>query len=177
VSEPRRRRPLGQSSERLEQLELLIGALEEETAEQEARQDAAVARRPSQSDERRPRGRQPLPAHLPRERVEHEATCVCPACGSKKLSRIGSDEREVLEYVPVALQGGGPRPAQDELPAVRNHHPGTAPVVTDRARPAGPQSPRPCPGGQVLRPCAPLYRQSAIYARAGVELERSTLVD
>jgi transposase len=57
-----KRARFGQCSERLEQLELLIGDLEEETAEQEARQDAAVARRPSQSGERRPRGRQPLPA-------------------------------------------------------------------------------------------------------------------
>ena len=39
-----KRARFGQSSERLEQLELLIGDLEEETAEQEARQDAAVAR-------------------------------------------------------------------------------------------------------------------------------------
>src|SRR5512132_1956877 len=95
-----KRARFGRSSERIDQLELLIGDLEEEAAEQQARRDAAVERRPAPRGERRPRGRQPLPAHLPRERVEHEATCVCPACGGRKLSRIGTDEREVLEYVP-----------------------------------------------------------------------------
>jgi transposase len=71
----------GRSSERIEQHELLIGDLEEEAAEQQARRDAAVARRPSRSGARRPRGRQPWPAHLPRERVEPAATCVCPTWG------------------------------------------------------------------------------------------------
>jgi transposase len=41
-----------------------------------------------------------LPLHLPRERIEHPATCVCPECGSRRLTCIGTDEREVLEYVP-----------------------------------------------------------------------------
>jgi transposase len=54
----------------------------------------------SKTDAPRRRGRQPLPAHLPRERVVHDAACVCPACGSARLSRLGEDEREVLEYVP-----------------------------------------------------------------------------
>ena len=44
--------------------------------------------------------RQPLPDHLPRERVEHEAACACPSCGGTDLTLIGTDEREVLEYVP-----------------------------------------------------------------------------
>lgn len=44
--------------------------------------------------------RRALPEHLPRERVEHEAACACPACGGTRLTRIGTDEREVLEYVP-----------------------------------------------------------------------------
>ena len=57
-------------------------------AEQEARQDAAVARRLSQSGERRPPGRQPLPAHLPRERVEHEATGS--AIAKEALERIAA---------------------------------------------------------------------------------------
>ena len=41
-----------------------------------------------------------MPLHLPRERIEHPATCVCPECGSRRLTCIGTDEREVLEYVP-----------------------------------------------------------------------------
>jgi transposase len=171
-----KRARFGRSSERLEQLELLIGDLEEEAAEQQARQDAAVARRPSQSRERRPRGRQPLPAHLPRERVEHEARCVCPACGSRKLSRIGTDEREVLEYVPSHFK-------------VVVH---VRPKMSCRACETITQAPAPSlpiergrPGPSLLAHVLvakyadhlPLHRQSVIYGRAGVELERSTLAD
>jgi transposase len=90
----------GRSSERIEQLELLISDLEEEAAEQQASRDAAADRRPAEAGGRRARGCQPLPAHLPRERVVHEPACVCPTCGSTALTRLGKDEREVLEYVP-----------------------------------------------------------------------------
>ena len=34
---------------------------------------------------------------LPRETIEHDAACVCPNCGGRRLTRIGTDEREVLE--------------------------------------------------------------------------------
>jgi transposase len=171
-----KRARFGRSSERLEQLELLIGDLEEEAAEQQARQDATVARRPSRSGEPRRRGRQPLPAHLPRERVEHEATCVCPACGSKKLSRIGSDQREVLEYVPSHF-----KVVVHVRPKMSCR---TCETITQAPLPSLPIE-RGRPGPSLLahvlvaKYCdhAPLYRQSAIYARAGVELERSTLAD
>lgn len=97
----------GRSSERIEQLELLIGELEADEAEHEAKEPAtAPAKREATSSP--PRGRQPLPAHLPRERVEHEPACACPACGSTRLSRIGTDEREVLEYVPSHFPRASP---------------------------------------------------------------------
>jgi transposase len=40
-----------------------------------------------------------LTAHLPRERIEHPAARVCPRCGGSRLTRVGLDEHEVLEYV------------------------------------------------------------------------------
>jgi hypothetical protein len=52
----------------------------------------------------------------------------------------------------LAFQGGGPRPAQDELPAVRDSHPGAGPLAANRARAPGPEPPRPRAGRQVLRP-------------------------
>ena len=117
-----------------------------------------------------------MPAHLPRERVEHEATCVCPACGSKKLSRIGSDEREVLEYVPSHF-----KVVVHVRPKMSCR---TCETITQAPLPSLPiERGRPGPGllahVLVAKYCdhAPLYRQSAIYARAGVELERSTLAD
>ena len=97
----------GRSSERIEQLELLIGELEADEAEHEAKEPAAAPDKP-RSTGSPPRGRQPLPAHLPRERVEHEPACTCPACGSTRLSRIGTDERELLEYVPSHFPRASP---------------------------------------------------------------------
>ena len=91
-----KRARFGRSSEKIDQLELLIGDLEEAAAEEQARATAgspAPDRRSSKTDAPRRRGRQPLPAHLPRERVVHDAACVCPACGSTRLSRLGEDER------------------------------------------------------------------------------------
>src|SRR5277367_6311801 len=95
----------GRSSEKLdhdiEQLELLIGDIEEGRAEGIERIDAVkTASSDTTKRERLQPVRRPLPDHLPRERVEHEAACVCPACGSTRLTHIGTDEREVLEYVP-----------------------------------------------------------------------------
>jgi len=100
-----RRARFGRSSEKLdhdiEQLELLIGAMEEGRAESsEKTVEAQPAVSPTARRQRLQPVRRALPEHLPRERVEHEAACSCPVCGGTRLTRIGSDERELLEYVP-----------------------------------------------------------------------------
>jgi transposase len=171
-----RRARFGCSSEQIAQLELLIGDLEEEQAEQEARQDAAAERGPSHGAPRRPRGRQPLPAHLPRERVEHDVAATCAACGSHKLSRIGTAEREVLEYVPSHFKvvvHVRPKMSCRQCETITQAPAPSLPI--ERGRPG----PALLAHVLVAKYCdhAPLYRQSAIYARAGVELERSTLAD
>ena len=106
-----RRVRFGRSSEKLdraiEQLELLIGDLEEDSAEVQARATANQQGRtdtdpPAQTRERRHPTRTPLPAHLPRETVTHEPVCTCPGCGGSLFSRIGQDEREVLDTCPQA---------------------------------------------------------------------------
>ena len=59
-----KRARFGRSSERIDQLELLIGDLEEAAAEQRARETTAQPARdqpPAKTGEPRPRGRQPLP--------------------------------------------------------------------------------------------------------------------
>jgi transposase len=103
-----RRARFGRSSEKLdravEQLELLIGDIEETEAENEAQAETAEqGETPASSSSKRrrqPPGRARLPEHLPQEVITHEPACVCPTCGGEKFSRIGADEREVLEYVP-----------------------------------------------------------------------------
>jgi transposase len=97
-----RRARFGRSSEKLdrdiEQLELLIGDMEESDAERQARSDAMEPSAPATA--KKPSVRAPLPEHLPLETAVHDAPCVCPTCGGTRFGRIGADEREVLEYVP-----------------------------------------------------------------------------
>ena len=99
-----RRARFGRSSEKLdreiEQLELLLGDIEESDAERQARTEASDSEASSILSSKKPSVRTPLPDHLPLETVMHEAPCVCPTCGATKFGRIGADERMVLEYVP-----------------------------------------------------------------------------
>ena len=176
-----RRARFGRSSEKLDrdidQLELLIGELEEEQAEGDARAAATDPNEPqARTRERKQPVRKPLPAHLPRETVTHEPPCVCPGCGSSVFSRIGQDEREVLEYVPSSFK------------VIRHVRPKLScracETVVQLPMPALPiERGRPGPGliAHVLvsKYCdhTPLYRQAVIYGREGVELDRSTLAD
>ncbi len=177
-----RRARFGRSSEKLdrdiEQLELLIGELEEEAAESDARAGAAdPARQPqARTRERKQPVRKPLPPHLPRETVTHEPPCACPGCGSTVFSRIGQDEREVLEYVPSSFK------------VIRHVRPKLScracETIIQEPMPALPiERGRPGPGliAHVLvsKYCdhLPLHRQAVIYAREGVDLDRSTLAD
>jgi transposase len=180
-----RRARFGRSSEKLdteiEQLELVIGELEEGQAQSAERSRAALppalaGANPALRLERTLPVRRILPAHLPRERVEHEAACVCPSCGGTNLTVIGTDERELLEYVPSHFK------------AVVH----ARPKVSCRACETITQAPMPSlpierglPGPGLLahvlvsKYCdhLPLHRQSGIYARAGVEIDRSTMAE
>jgi len=175
-----RRARFGRSSEKLdreiEQMELLLGELEEGQAESAERQQRTASQPclPAASRERSKPVRKPLPEHLPRERVEHDAACVCPACGGTRLSRIGTDEREVLEYVPsyfkVIVHSRPKMSCRD------------CETITQEPMPSLPIE-RGMPGPGLLAHVLiakyddhlPLYRQSEIYARGGVDLDRSTL--
>lgn len=128
---------------------------------------------PSEAPGSRP-VRKPLPDHLSRETVEHApAACSCPDCGGA-LKRLGEDVAEVLESVP------------EHFKVIRHVRPKLACTACDTII-QPPAASRPITNGlagpgllaHVLtaKYCdhLPLYRQSGIYARAGVELERSTL--
>ena len=177
-----RRARFGRSSERLdhaiEQLELLIGELEADAGAAEARDTSGDpgTKQPIKRGERKHPVRKPLPPHLPRETITHEAACTCPGCGGTVFSRIGQDEREVLEYVPSSFK------------VIRHIRPKLSCRACETiVQPPMPSLPiergRPGPGllAQVLvaKFCdhIPLHRQAGIYAREGVELDRSTLAD
>ncbi|MGH7022553.1 MAG: IS66 family transposase [Caulobacteraceae bacterium] len=168
-----RRARFGRSSEKLEreieQLELVLGDLEEG---QGARAERAGQRPPPEPLER-PR-RAPLPPHLPRETVRHEPAAACPACGGTRFSCISQDEREVLEYVPAHFK------------VVVHVRPKfscrTCETIRQAPMPALPIE-RGLAGPGLLAHVAvskyadhlPLYRQSEIFERGGVDLDRSTL--
>jgi transposase len=177
-----RRARFGRSSEKLdraiEQMELQLGDLEESHAEGAARLKRTTPQ-PSlatQPREETKSERRSLPEHLPRERVEHEAACACPNCGGKRLSRIGTDEREVLEYVPShfkVIVHSRPKMSCRDCEKITQEPMPSLPII------------RGMPGPGLLAHILiarfddhlPYYRQSEIYARDGVELDRSTLAE
>lgn len=171
-----RRMQFGRRSERLaaeaDQLELALEELEAEAGAVPASAgDDADRERP----ERRRPVRRPLPDHLPRQVVTHAAPDACPACGGS-LRPLGEDVTEVLDWVPGRFR-------------VQRH---VRPKCSCRACEAIAQAPAPALPIRRGRATAgllahvlvakyadhlPLYRQCAIYAREGVDLERSTLAD
>jgi transposase len=167
-----RRMQFGRSSERLdrqiEQMELRLEELQTTQAEL-----PPVAK--PQAEEKSKPVRRPLPEHLPRERVVHEPACNCPDCGTA-MKKIGEDVSEVLDYVPARFR------------VIRHVRPKLACPECERiVQVEAPSRPidRGTAGAGLLAHVLvskyadhlPLYRQAQIYAREGVELERSTLAD
>ncbi len=167
-----RRAYFGRSSEHfereVEQLELRL----EELQSVQAQSTACVE--PSLPQKTQP-VRRPLPDHLPRERVVHEPPCTCPDCGGT-LRRIGEDVSEVLDYMPARFR------------VIRHVRPKMACAACERIvqveAPSRPIARGLATAGVLAHILTakyadhlPLYRQSQIYAREGVELERSTLAD
>jgi transposase len=172
-----RRMQFGRSSERLaaeaDQLELALEELETEApTPPPAEEPADTAARP----ERRKPARRPLPEHLPREVVQHGADAqACAACGGA-LRRLGEDVTEVLDYLPGqfrVLRHVRPKFSCRGCEAVSQAPVPSLPIRRGRATAALLAHVLVAKYADHL----PLYRQSEIYARAGVELQRSTLAD
>ena len=178
-----RRMQFGRSSERItrqiEQLELRLEELEtgeaEDTAQAEAESQSApqpirersqakaqAAAGPSAAPGGRASARRRWRLHLPRLR--------------RGMAKLGEDVTEVLDYVPGHFQ------------VIRHVRPKYACTACDAITQA-PAPAMPTPRGRatpamlahllVSKYCdhLPLYRQSEIYAREGLELDRSTLCD
>ena len=171
-----RRMAFGRSSEKLDreiaQLELQLGDLEEDIAQSGP---PATSSDPVDAAEKAKPVRRPLPDHLSRREVVHDAPCACPSCGGV-LRPLGEDVTEILEY--EASRFHVVRHVRPKLSCRTCEAVAQAPVPAlpiDRGR-AGP--------GLLAHVLVskyadhlPLYRQAEIYGREGVELERSTLAD
>src|SRR5215213_765171 len=170
----------GRHSERLDpdQLQLGLEDLEQTVAAAAAAQEEVAARN---STPRPPRVRRrnlgSLPAHLPRVEVLVDIEDKsCPCCGGA-MHAIGKDTSEMLDIVPAQLR----------VKVVRR--PRYACRACEEAVVQAPAPERPISGGMATEALLahvlvakyadflPLYRQAQIFARQGVELDRSTLGD
>jgi len=159
-------RDIAQLELQLEDLEAAQAAAEPEPAQQADKQQRA-ARKPA---------RRPLPADLPREtETIAPPQKACPDCGGG-LKMLGADVSETLEYVPARFK------------VIRTVRPKLSCACCSRI------VQEPAPNRPIARGLAgpgllahvlvakysdhlPLYRQSEIFERQGIDLERSTLAD
>jgi transposase len=160
-----------------EKILIQLGQLELELEEHEMAQAEAEAFAERMSPEKQPKSRperKPLAEHLERVVVTHApAADCCPDCGGQ-LRHFGDDVSEQLEYMP------------ENFKVIRHVRPKFSCRGCDRVVEA------PAPSRPIERGLAgpgllahvivsrfadhlPLYRQSEIYARQGVEISRSTL--
>lgn len=178
-----RHEQFGQSSERgalLEQLELQLADLEEDAAQAEAAARLAAAAASETvtvpSFERRKPARRPLPEHLPRERIVYPVPATCPCCGDGALRKIGEDVTETLELIPrqwKVIQHVREKFSCRACEAITQPPAPSHPIARGRA------------GPKLLAHVLfakyslhlPLNRQSATYAREGIDLDVSTLAD
>jgi transposase len=166
-----KRMQFGRKSEKLDRkIEQLETRLEDLIAEDGASEQKAVL----PASNARKVARQPLPDHLPREdNVIEPLDLACSKCGGK-LKPLGEDVSEQLELIDSAFK------------VIRHIRRKKACACCDHIVQA------PAPSRPIERGIAgpgllahilvskfadhqPLYRQSAIYARDGVELDRSTM--
>src|SRR3979490_1384561 len=160
-----------------EQLQLGLEDVEQVEAAGHAESEATGLAERQERAARRRANRGALPAHLPRiETLVDIASKICPGC-SGSLHRIGEDVAERLDIVP----------AQFRVVVVRR--PKYACRTCEDVVVQAPAPARLIEGGlpteatvaQVLvckyADHLPLYRQDQIYARQGVNLDRSTLAD
>jgi len=172
-----RRAQFGRSSEKIareiEQLELMLEDLEAQAPAPAA--PACDVEQSSSPAERKKSGRKPLAEHLPRREVLHEPSCTCPACGGE-MRKVGEDVTEVLDYVPGHFEV-----IRHVRPAFSCRRCETMVQTPMPSLPIERGQPGPALLAHVLvgKYCdhLPLYRQSGIYAREGVELDRRTLAD
>lgn len=176
-----RRMQFGPKSERIErqveQLELELEDLECSKAAQleELERKLEPAQAGVLAAVRKP-VRRPLPAHLPRQVETHvPSEQDCPACGAQ-LQKLGEDVSELLEWVPASfkvIRHIRLKMCCSKCDVILQPEAPSRPIARGLAGPG-------LLAHVLVSKYAdhlPLHRQSEIYARQGVELERSTLAD
>ncbi|MEI6643726.1 MAG: IS66 family transposase [Novosphingobium sp.] len=171
------RHRFGARSEQLDPDQLQLGLENVETALGQARAAREAASPQSRSDRPRKSNLGSLPAHLERiEQVVDIENKACPCCGDT-LHQIGEDVAERLDVVPTTfrvLVTRRPRYGCRSCESAVVQAPAPARIVEGGI-------PTEALIAQVLvakyADHLPLYRQAQIYARQGIQLDRSTLAD
>src|SRR5258707_4344099 len=174
------RMQFGRKSEKLErqveQLELRLEELESKRSENEQPAPATAPVTAASTPTAAEPTRRALPDHLPRQTCRHEPKeTVCPECQGE-LRKLGEDVSEMLEYVPasfVVIRHVRPKLSCTRCDCIVQAEAPSRPIARGLAAPGL------LAHVLVSKYCdhLPLYRQSEIYARQDVELERSTLSD
>jgi transposase len=167
-----RRMQFGRSSEQLDEK---IAQLELTLEELEAREGALPPAVSAALPERVKPVRRPLPESLPRETVVHSSEPVCPECAAE-MRVLGEDVAEVLEYVPShfkVIRHVRPKLSCPKCQKIVQAEAPSRPIARGLAGPGL------LAHVLVSKYCdhLPLYRQSQIYKRGGIDLDRSTLAD
>lgn len=164
------RAQFGRRSERLDPDQFALGL---EDLDTDIAQIEASRPTPKDTAREQPR-RKPLPEHLPREEVLLDIECeLCAGCGGA-LHAIGESVSEMLDWVPAQLRVVRIRRPKYGCRACGTMHQAAAP---ERPMAGGLATPALLAQVLVAKYCdhTPLYRQSQILARHGVEIDRSTL--
>jgi transposase len=171
------RHRFGARSAQLDPDQLQLGLEDVETALGQARAAREAATGQAKADHPRKTNRGSLPAHLERiEQVVDVENKACPCCGGA-LHQIGEDVAERLDVVPTTfrvLVTRRPRYGCRSCESAVVQAPAPARIVEGGI-------PTEALIAQVLvskyADHLPLYRQAQIYARQGIQLDRSTLAD
>ena len=173
------RHRFGRRAETLPEDQMLLGLedVEQVEASGEAKQDANAPEVRATRAHKRRVNRGSLPAHLPRiEVVADIDDKTCPCCKGE-LHQIGEDRSERLDLVPAQFRVLVTRRPKY---ACRTCEDGVMQALAP-ARLIEGGLPTEATLAQVLvskyADHLPLYRQAQIYARQGIELDRSTLAD
>jgi len=164
----------GASSEALDQLQLSLEDQEIAQAAESAATPDDTNLEPEPESKAKPK-RKPLPDHLPRFENILMPGSECSHCGGK-FNTLGEDVTEELEYVPgrfIVNRIVRPRMACACCETIQQAPLPSRPIVRGR------------PGPGLLAHIVvskyadhlPLYRQSQIFEREGINLSRSTLAD
>jgi len=174
------RMQFGRKSEKLqrqiEQLELRLEELESHRSEKECKGTEPAPVIASSTPAAAKPTRRALPDHLPRQTRRHEPKeTVCPQCQGE-LRKLGEDVSEMLEYVPasfVVIRHLRTKLSCTKCDCIVQAEAPSRPIERGVAGPGL------LAHVLVSKYCdhLPLYRQSEMYARQDVELERSTLAD